>query len=393
METPRGGTPDLTNAEIESVIAELAHGHGEFALDTERAMGIRYSNRAYLVQIKRREGPIFLIDPVGIEDRLEPLGEVMHGEWILHAADQDLPSLRELGFEPTRVFDTEIAGLILGYAHVSLQAMVADVLGIALSKEHSNSDWSQRPLAPELRDYAALDVELLHELKDALTLQLKDAGRYEWFEQECEEVRTREPAPQPSQPWRKIARQHGIKDRRALAMVEQLYIARDDLAREADLAPGKILPNKVLGELAARKPRSRADIAQSPLMRSRARAKYVDSWWTAIEKAWSLPEEELPQRRFLDPNREPYPPVNRWSHSKPEAFERWTVGREALFAFADELGIRQDVLLKPAIQKLVAWTGWRNEADLRRKLQKAGARPWQIGLVAPVIDAAVKPGA
>ena len=136
-----------------------------------------------------------------------PRSELASDQWILHAADQDLPCLHELDLYPPEVFDTEIAGLLLGFPRVSLQAEIAEVLGYGLAKEHSNSDWSQRPLAPELLSYAALDVELLVELRDELTKMLKRADRFEWLQEECEEVRLREPRPKKKQPWRKIARQ------------------------------------------------------------------------------------------------------------------------------------------------------------------------------------------
>ncbi|MDO5025671.1 MAG: HRDC domain-containing protein [Trueperella sp.] len=389
LDLPRGGLPEVTNADIANAVAQLRAGTGAFAVDTERAMGIRYSNRAYLVQVRRPGAGTFLIDPIGIEDKLTELREVMQAEWILHAADQDLPCLHELGLYPEKVFDTELAGLILGFEHVSLQAMVADLLGWELAKEHSTADWSQRPLGPELRAYAALDVELLHELKEVLVAKLIAAGRLEWLEQECEAVRLSKPAPPPKQPWRRAARQAGIRDTRALAMVRELWRVRDELAQQRDLAPGRVLPNKVLAELAARKPRSRADVARSSLLRSRERRQDANNWWRAIDIAWRLDERALPARRFQE-STALFPPVNRWERHDEDAAARWAALRTAIFGLADELGIRQDILLKPAIQRHVAWFGWSSRADLAEKLAEQGARPWQIEQVSGVLDSAVR---
>lgn len=389
LDVPRDGLPEITHADIAEAVAKLQAGTGAFAVDTERAMGIRYSNRAYLVQVRRPGAGTFLIDPIGIEDKLSGLQEVMQEEWILHAADQDLPCLHELGLYPKKVFDTELAGLILGFEHVSLQAMVADLLGWKLAKEHSNADWSQRPLGPELRAYAALDVELLHELKKVLVAKLIAAGRLEWLEQECEEVRLRKPAPPPKQPWRRAARQAGIRDKRSLAMVRELWRVRDELAQQRDLAPGRVLPNKVLAELAARKPRSRADVARSTLLRSRERRKDADYWWRAIDIAWRLDDRALPARRFQE-STALFPPVKRWERHDEDAANRWTSLRAVIFELADELGIRQDILLKPAIQRYVAWFGWSSQADLEQMLAERGARPWQIEQVAKVLDSAVR---
>ena len=121
LDVPREGIPDVTHEDIDDAVAALTAGHGPFSIDTERAMGIRYSARAYLVQIRREGAGTFLIDPVGIEDRLGPLAEALAADqWILHAADQDLPSLREIGLNPPDVFDTEVAGILLGLERVSL---------------------------------------------------------------------------------------------------------------------------------------------------------------------------------------------------------------------------------------------------------------------------------
>ncbi|MDO4888789.1 MAG: HRDC domain-containing protein [Actinomycetaceae bacterium] len=378
LDVPRDGIPELTHEDIDDAVRALAAGHGPFSIDTERAMGIRYSPRAYLVQIRREGAGTFLIDPIGIEDRLGALADLLAtDEWILHAADQDLPSLRELGLIPPEIFDTEVAGILLGLDRVSLQAEVAEILGYGLAKEHSMSDWSARPLAPELRAYAALDVELLFDLRSQLTKMLRAAGRLEWLHEECEEIRLREPKPPRPQPWRKAARQVGLKDRRSLAMLASLWDARDDLAKERDVAPEKVLPSKVLAELAARKPRSRADVQHSKLVQSRARRGDVDTWWEAISSAWSLPSDHLPERRFRQDD-SPYPAVRSWERVNPEAAARWSIVRTAVLARADDLGIRQELLLRPALQRALAWEGWEHADEIPILLAALGARPWQV---------------
>ncbi|MGO1593730.1 MAG: HRDC domain-containing protein [Ancrocorticia sp.] len=390
LDEPREGIPPVTNGDIEQVTAQLAAGHGPFSVDTERAMGIRYSDRAYLVQIRREGAGTFLIDPIGIEDRLGGLAQVLAtDQWILHAADQDLPCLHELGLYPPEVFDTEVAGLLLGFPRISLQSEIAEVLGYGLAKEHSNSDWSQRPLAPALLAYAALDVELLLELRDELTAMLERAGRLEWLREECEEIRLRGPRPPKAQPWRKAARQAGVKDQRSLGMLQALWGARDELARQRDLAPEKVLPSKVMGQLALRKPRSRQDVENSPLLRSRARRRDAGAYWQAIAPVWQLPEEELPSRRFTD-RQDPFPAVKQWKKYGADVAERWSVVRGAILTRADDLDIRQELLLKPLLQKHLAWDGWDDPDEIPVLLAALGARPWQVENAAPSIVAAAK---
>ena len=180
LDVPREGIPDVTHEDIDDAVAALTAGHGPFSIDTERAMGIRYSGRAYVVQIRREGAGTFLIDPVGIENRLGPLAELLATDvGILHAADQDLPCLRELGFNPPEIFDTEVAGILLGFERISLQAEVAEVLGYGLAKEHSMADWSERPLAPELRAYAATHFAHEEEYMERIQYERRFSERYQ----------------------------------------------------------------------------------------------------------------------------------------------------------------------------------------------------------------------
>jgi ribonuclease D len=88
----------VTVGQIAEAAQLLDRGRGPFAVDAERASGFRYSNRAYLIQIRRAGAGTVLIDPVrhGGDPltALRPVAEVLgKDEWILHAADQDLPCL------------------------------------------------------------------------------------------------------------------------------------------------------------------------------------------------------------------------------------------------------------------------------------------------------------
>ncbi|MDY5584802.1 MAG: HRDC domain-containing protein [Arcanobacterium sp.] len=389
LEVPKCGIPNVINSDIDAALAKLSQLSGPFAVDTERAMGIRYSARAYLIQIKASDSPeIFLIDPVGIENRMSELNNILQGTWILHAASQDLPCLAELGLFPNAVFDTEMAARILGFAHVSLQALVAELLGVTLAKEHSAADWSQRPINSAMRAYAALDVELLHDLKLKLEILLKDAGREEWFWQECEAIRTQEPPPKKTQPWRKASRRAGIRDQRSLAMLAELWAIRDFLAKERDISPSSVISSQILAELALRKPRSFSDVRRSALLRSRILQRDVGYWWQAIEKAWKTPIQKLPARIFREPYEVTFfPPMNRWESQNPEAFFRWEKLRAKIITTADELGIKQEILLKPALQKRLAWEGWESPQDFTQKLHEWGARDWQISELEKLISA------
>ncbi|MBV9380192.1 MAG: ribonuclease D, partial [Streptosporangiaceae bacterium] len=157
---PRDGLPPVvsTPAALAEAIAKLSGGSGPVAVDAERASGYRYGQRAYLVQLRRQGAGTVLIDPIACPD-LRGLGTALDDiEAVLHAASQDLPCLAEVGYRPQRLFDTELAGRLLGYPRVALGTLIEEILGFRLAKEHSAADWSARPLSEEMLRYAALDV-------------------------------------------------------------------------------------------------------------------------------------------------------------------------------------------------------------------------------------------
>ena len=193
---PRGpahrSSPAATPSQ--SAPTALAAGTGPIAVDAERASGYRYGQRAYLVQIRRSGSGSFLVDPVAFDD-LSPLADAINdAEWVLHAASQDLPCLAEIGLRPRELFDTELAGRLLGHPRVGLGAMTESVLGIGLEKGHAAADWSTRPLPEDWLRYAALDVEVLIDLRDALAAELDAAGKTEWARQEFAAIVAAPPA-------------------------------------------------------------------------------------------------------------------------------------------------------------------------------------------------------
>ncbi|MDP9398351.1 MAG: ribonuclease D, partial [Actinomycetota bacterium] len=222
---PRDGVPDpvVTPEALRETVARFAEGSGPVAVDAERAGGYRYTSRAYLVQLRREGAGTALVDPLPFDGLAELGAALADTEWVLHAASQDLPCLAVEGMRPRRIFDTELAGRLLGFPRVGLAAMVAEVLGYGLEKGHSAADWSTRPLPEPWLRYAALDVEVLLELRDALEEQLAEAGKLEWAYEEFAAVLAA-PAPAPrAEPWRRTSGLHRVRRPRQLAVVRALW--------------------------------------------------------------------------------------------------------------------------------------------------------------------------
>lgn len=361
----------------------IAGGHGPVAVDVERASGFRYSQRAYLVQVFRRGAGVFLFDPPPIGDFQALQDAIGAEEWVLHAASQDLPSLRELGLEPASLFDTELAARLLGHERVGLAAVVEDTLGIALAKAHSASDWSTRPLPQSWLEYAALDVVHLVDVRDALEAELIEQGKTEFAAQEFQAVLEREPKPPREEPWRRLSGLHTVRGRRSLAVARELWNAREELAREQDVSPGRLVPDRALVAAVLADPKSKSALAAVKEFTGRASRTQLDRWWAAIEAgraATQLPLERAGSGDSL-------PPPRAWADRNPEADARLKAARPRIEQRAADLRMPAENLLTPDLLRRVAWAPPMpvTEASIGEALEALGARPWQVGQTAQVI--------
>ncbi|WP_282782530.1 MULTISPECIES: ribonuclease D [unclassified Nocardia] len=393
---PVDGVPPVldTAAEIAAAARSIAAGSGPLAVDAERASGFRYSSRAYLIQLRRAGSGTFLIDPIPVDQDLEPLAAAVNDlEWVLHSADQDLPGLAELGLYPARLFDTELGGRLAGFERVGLAAMVERLLGRELRKGHGAADWSTRPLPDEWLNYAALDVELLLELRDAVAVELDDQGKTGWAAQEFEHVRTAEPAPPKADRWRRTSGIHTLRRTRQLAIVRELWTTRDKLARLRDVAPARILPDSAIIAAATNEPKTIAQLRALPIFGGPRQRRYSREWLGAVERARALPDSELP------PLAQPFdgpPPVNRWERRDPAAAARLQRARAAMTDLSGEVSVPVENLLTPDLLRRMCWDGLPRTAAngdgaavIDDYLSAGGARPWQRELTVPRLATAL----
>ncbi len=369
---------------LAEVIAAFAAGTGPVAVDAERASGYRYGQRAYLVQLRRAGSGTALIDPVGCPD-LSGLGEALEGvEWVLHAATQDLPCLREIGMVPTRLFDTELAGRLAGFPRVGLGAMVESVLGFVLEKGHSAVDWSTRPLPEPWLRYAALDVELLVDLRDALEKELDRQGKLEWARQEFDAIASAPPAEPRKDPWRRTSGMHKVRRRRQLAVVRELWETRDRIAQRRDVSPGKVLGDGAIVEAALGLPANVHALSALNGFGHRMGRRQLEQWQAAVDRAKALPDSALPQPG--QPVTGP-PPPRAWADKDPTAAARLSAARAGVSALAERYNLPQENLITPDTVRRVCWEPPRaaDAEAVAAALSGYGARPWQVELVTPVL--------
>ncbi|MFC4783502.1 ribonuclease D [Nocardioides sp. MAHUQ-72] len=389
----RDGLPPVveTEAGLAEVCRAIAAGTGPVAIDAERASGYRYSSRAYLIQLRREGAGTHLVDPIAFAS-LAPLQEVLEGtEWILHAATQDLPCLAEVGLRPSALFDTELAGRLLGYPRVGLATLVETLLGYRLAKEHSAVDWSTRPLPEPWLEYAALDVEVLVELRDALAAELVAAGKDDWARQEFDALRGFE-QPARVDAWRRTSGLHRVRGRRALGAVRALWETRDQIAEQRDVTPGRIIPDSAIVAAAQAMPTEKGALLRTRGFHGRGAERYAGRWMAALTAAAEMPENDLPTR---SPRGDGPPLPRAWAEKDPVAARRLALARDELTRIAESNNLPVENLLTPDYLRRTLWTPPRTREpgtlldEIVAQLATYGARSWQIALTAPVLTTAV----
>lgn len=374
-------------------LGALRSGSGPIAFDAERAHGHRYLPKAYLFQIRRQGAGTWLIDPIPFESQpaaLSQLVGVAPGElWLIHAASQDLPCMRDVGIYPDRLFDTELAARLLGEPAVGLQALLEAKVGISLRKAHSSANWSTRPLPESWLIYAALDVDYLIELYESLHRDLTRMRRLEWLEQECAAVleQFHQPPPPPAEPWRKLSHITSLKTPLQLAVARELWCMRDSIAEKRDRPPSRIVSDEAIVELAMKARNdswpTREDLFRIEGFKGRPAIRWSKNWIQAVQRAAQLPESHYPTKR---PPSEGIPRPKHWGRSNPEAAQRWATVKPLIDDLACDIGIQPSLLAPPAPLQHVLWS---QANPTKAHLLTAGMRPWQAEFLAALLTEAL----
>jgi ribonuclease D len=351
-------------------------------VDAERASGFRYSQRAYLLQVST-EDVIWLMDPLELDSQAahwqnELASALADTTWILHAATQDLPNLAELGIYPSSLYDTEVAARLTGLERFGLASICSELLGLELAKEHSAADWSQRPLTAEMLTYAALDVDVLFDLRAALDQRLMDSGRHEWALQEFQHLLNFRPRVKFGQPWQHITGFNKLKRVEQQRAAASLWLVRDREAQALDVAPGRLIPDRSLIAAALTLPKTKQDLAKLKEFQGRASRSKLDLWWQAIAESSTLDVS-------VDRDENGIPNHRSWQRRWPEAYDRLQRARAQIAELATELGLTQENLLAPEVLRKICWLP--TEQSVAEQLRDHGAREWQIEIVQQPLSA------
>lgn len=261
------------------------------AIDTEADSLHRYRESLCLIQFAVRGGAV-LIDPLVIED-LTPLGSYLAEATVwMHGADYDMTMFRrQFGALPPVVYDTQIGARLLGVRRFGLGDLVLQYFGVELSKSSQKADWGKRPLSPKMIEYALNDVHYLLEMGDIIVARLKEAGRYDWFEESCAAARQRvlDRDDAKEENWR--IQGSGKLERFGLVCLQALWQWRDAEAKAWDRPSFMVTPNRQLLEWSA-------DLAsgQNVSLPHHFRPDRVKRFRAAVAAVETLPESAWPER-------------------------------------------------------------------------------------------------
>ena len=386
-------------AAIRQAADQLTQGTGWCAVDTERASGFRYHNRVCLLQIRRAGAGTMLIDvesdPQATTDFI---GRVLADTgWVVHAASTDLPYLEQLRLRPPQLFDTELAGRFLGFHRVNLAAMVEHYLGVRLRKNHGGEDWSRRPIPSEWLDYAALDVEYLLPLADAMRSELtQQHPKDEWVAEECDYLTRvyRGYSPTPKS-WEDLKGVHGLRTSKQLQVARWLWRVREKLARASDTAVSRLLPDKALVALATELPTTVPKVMRTPGYppRLRRKARY---WANQVDKALRTAQDRWPEPFPIPTYRDTPPSRYTWSRYYPESFPKLTMVREELARVAAQVEIPVENMIQSSDTNEIVWRSQElkevtDDMELLELLQRLQIRPWQQKLCLPIFTSILLP--
>jgi ribonuclease D len=260
--------------------------------------------------------------------------------------------------------------------------MAESLLGFRLAKEHSAVDWSTRPMQADWLNYAALDVDVLPALMDAVGAALMAQGKSRFATEEFEHLLGFEPKPQKADRWRAMTGLHEVKDQRKLHVAQLIWKAREQLAQKLDVSPGRLIPDSSIVAVAKTTPRSKSELAGRKDFSGRASRTYLDTWWKALDGALQANDYDLPPLKVPQVG---IPNHRNWPSRFPEADARLSKLKPVMTALSELHGMPPENILTPDFMRQLAWEppAELSVATISKALSNAGARDWQVEICAP----------
>jgi ribonuclease D len=317
-----------------------ALAHLEAALAAEPSVGVdtesnslhAYRERVCLIQFSTPARD-YVLDPLALDTAqggpglatLAPVFADPARQKIFHASEYDVICLkRDYGFEFANLFDTMVAARTLGWPQLGLGALLETNFGVRLNKRFQRANWGERPLTPDLLDYARLDTHFLLPLRDRLAAELATAGRMDEAEEEfarLERVSGSNGSPNgdPAQAFWRVNGARDLSPAQA-AVLRELYQYREQQAQRADRPPFKIMSDSTLVAVAQEAPRSLAGLSHLPGMTPNQVRRHGANLLAAVRRGEAAPPARPPRtERVPDAVRERYELLHQWRKARAKA--------------------------------------------------------------------------
>ncbi|MEM6687892.1 MAG: HRDC domain-containing protein [Planctomycetota bacterium] len=269
------------------------------AFDTEFVSEDTYRPQLSLIQVATDEG-LAIIDPVVKRLDSSPFWEVLtdtNAVVIAHAAREEIRFAHRYGGHPIEnLFDTQLAAGFVGIEYpASLGNLVHRIVGKTLPKGETRTNWNRRPLSTDQVRYALSDVTELKAMHDHLRGRLEKMNRTEWYEEEAKQFVDRVIEHDTGERWRKMGGTSGFQPRQ-LECLRQIWLWREDRAKQRDRIARRILRDDLMVELAKKSTADPAKIRNVRGMERKGTADQIPNIADAIQVALDTPESELPKR-------------------------------------------------------------------------------------------------
>ena len=334
-------------------------------VDLEADSMYHYFEKVCLLQIAT-ESASYVMDPLALKDlsALHPVFSNPRIRKVFHGADYDIRSLyRDFRLEVENLFDTQLACKFLGLRETGLEALLRTRFHVELNKKYQRADWSQRPLSPEMVEYAAMDGRYLIPLARMLEKELEEKSRLSWVEEECLFLGKVRFMPPNHAPLYLKVKGAFLLDPRSLAVLEALLEFREAQAKKSDLPPFKVLGNESLLELAMKKPLRLEELETGKVLSRKQIDRYGTPLLQEIHRAMSIPDEDLP----VYP-REARPDLPSAVRKRVKALKTWRDMR------AKTLEMEPGILLNNALINDLAL---KNPRSIKEMEEIPGLKKWQ----------------
>ena len=333
-------------------------------VDLEADSLYHYFEKVCLIQIAT-ESASYVLDPLALRDlsALHPVFSSPRIRKVFHGADYDIRSLyRDFRLEVENLFDTQLACRFLGLLESGLEALLLSRFQVKLKKKYQRGDWSQRPLSPEMVEYAATDTMYLIPLARMLEKELGEKSRLSWVEEECSSLsKVRFTPPSRAPLYRRVKGAFHL-DPRGLAVLETLLEFREARAQKADVPPFKVILNESLLELAVKKPLRLEELKMGKVLSGRQIERYGTGLLEEIQRAMAIRDEDLP----VYP-RKARPDLPSPLRKRVKALKTWRDMR------AKDLGMDPGILLNSALINDLAL---RDSRSIKEMEEIPGLRIW-----------------